>query len=225
MISLKKQIILTIITGVILAFLIYKITYNEEMNFVSLGDGVSLGLTAYNVKGYSFNDYLKDYFEDNTILREYIFEFSTVDETSKSLLTKITNNETLENSSLTIQQAISKAKVITLSLGMDELNNLKSLKTKDINNYLTNMSKILNLIRNINKNQIFLISLYQSEKLDEEQIAKINKELEQIANNYHITFIDITKAAENKNYYLIPHNYYLNYKGHKFISELIKNKL
>lgn len=222
---MKKQIILTIIFGVFMAFLIYKMTYHEEMNLVSLGDGVSLGLTAYNVKGYSFNDYLRDYFEDSTILREYIFEFSSVDETSKSLLNKIINNEVLENNSLTIQQAISKAKVITISLGMDELNNLKSLKTKDINNYISNMNKIMNLIRNINQKQIFLVSLYKSEKLDKEIVEKINNQLKEICNKYQIIFIDITDVTDNKMFYLIPSNYYLNYKGHQYISEQIKNKL
>ncbi len=222
---MKKQIIFTIISGVILAFFIYKITYHEEMNFVSLGDGVSLGFTAYNVKGYSFNDYLKDYFLDCTVLSDYIFEFSSVDETSKSLLNKLSNNETLGNSSLSIQQAISKASVITLSLGMDELNNLKSLKTRDIDIYLSNVDKIINIIRNINKKQIFLLSLYESNKLSGDVVEKTNKRLEEIASKYQVVFVDITGVFDNKSFYLMPNSYYLNYKGHQFISELIKDKL
>ena len=169
---MKKQIILTIFIGILMAFIIYKITYHEEMNFLALGDGISLGLTAYNVKGYSYNDYLKDYFEDNTILREYISDFASVDETSKSLLNKISNNELVSNN-MTIQQAISKAKIITISLGMDELNNLKTLKSKNISEYLTNMEKIIKMIRNINKNnQVIITSLYETFKLSKDNVLK-----------------------------------------------------
>ena len=209
-----------------MAFFIYKITYHEEMNFISLGDGISVGLTAYNVKGYSYNDYLKDYFEDTAILREYISDFANVDETTKSLLNKITNNDSLMESNITIQQAISKSKIITISLGMDELNNLKVLKSKNINDYLNNMEKIIKLIRNINKNnQIIITSLYETSKLNKEKITKINNELKSISNKYHLIFIDISDVVLHKDFYMITDNYYLNYKGHQYISELVKKVL
>ncbi len=219
---MKKQIILTIFIGILMAFIIYKITYHEEMNFLALGDGISLGLTAYNVKGYSYNDYLKDYFEDNTILREYISDFASIDETSKSLLNKISNNEIASNN-LTIQQAISKAKIITISLGMDELNNLKTLKNKNILEYISNMEKIIKMIRNINKNnQVIITSLYETSKLSKDNILKINNELQNIANKYHLEYIDIAMITSHKEFYMLPNNYYLNYKGHEYISELVK---
>ncbi len=223
---MKKQIILTILCGFFLAFLIYKITYHEEMNFLSLGDGLSLGITAYNVKGYSYNDYLKDYFEDTTILREYISDFANVDETTKSLLNKIINNDSLMESNITIQQAISKSKIITISLGMDELNNLKVLKSKNINDYLNNMEKIIKLIRNINKNnQIIITSLYETSKLNKEKITKINNELKSISNKYHLIFIDISDVVLHKEFYMLSDNYYLNYKGHQYIFLRIKDNL
>ena len=219
---MKKQIILTIFIGILMAFIIYKITYHEEMNFLALGDGISLGLTAYNVKGYSYNDYLKDYFEDNTILREYISDFASVDETSKSLLNKISNNEPAVNN-MTIQQAISKAKIITISLGMDELNNLKTLKSKNISEYLTNMEKIIKMIRNINKNnQVIIISLYETSKLSKDNVLKINSELNNLTNKYNLKFVDISDVVLHKEFYMLPNNYYLNYKGHEYISELVK---
>ena len=222
---MKKQIILTILIGILMAFIIYKMTYHEEMNFLALGDGMSLGLTAYNVKGYSYNDYLKDYFEDNTILREYISDFANVDETSKSLLYKISNNEIASNN-MTIQQAISKAKIITISLGMDELNNLKTLKSKNISEYLINMEKIIKMIRNINKNnQVIITSLYETSKLSKDNVFKINNELNNLANKYNLKFVDISDVVFHKEFYMLPNNYYLNYKGHEYICELIKNNI
>ena len=222
---MKKHIIITIIIGIISAFIIYKLTYQEQMNILVLGDSLSLGMTAYNVEGYSYNDYLKDYFEENSILREYIPNFSSIDETTNSMLLKITNNSKLKSSNLTIQQAISKAKIITVHLGMDELNNKQIIKTKQIDNYLNNMEKIIKQIRFFNQKQIFIISLYQTNKISLEQVEIINKALNQIAIENNCTFINISNIINKKEYYFNPKNYHLNYKGHKYISEQIINKL
>ena len=219
-----KKIILTILVGIFLAFFIYKITYHEEVNIVALGDGLSLGLTAYNVKGYSYNDYLKDYYEANALLKEYNTSFTNVDETSKNLLYKLSNNESVGN--LTIQHVINEAKIITISLGMDELNNLKVLKSSNVNDYLTNFEKIIKMIRNLNKNcSIILTSLYETSKLSKDYVIKINNELQNYANKYNLKFIDITDVVLHQDFYMLPNNYYLNYKGHQYIYELIKNNL
>lgn len=220
---MKKQIIIIIIFGFLITFLIYKKTYHEEMNIVALGDSLALGLTAYNVKGYSFNDYLRDYYEDNSILKDYITEFCEINETSKTLLNKLENNETLESVDLSIQQAIFKAKIITIALGMDELNIINSINSKTIDNYLQNMQKIIKLLRNYNQKEIILLSLYESPKINNDQITKINNELQQIANQNNLKFINITSMPNQ--FYFTPKNYYINYKGHKYITNLIINNL
>ena len=127
---------------------------------------------------------------------------------------------------MTIQQAISKAKIITISLGMDELNNLKTLKSKNISEYLINMEKIIKMIRNINKNnQVIITSLYETSKLSKDNVFKINNELNNLANKYNLKFVDISDVVFHKEFYMLPNNYYLNYKGHEYICELIKNNI
>ena len=143
---MKKIIILTVLIGSILAFLIFKVTYHEEINILSLGDGLALGETAFNVRGYSFNDYLKDYYEENTNLKEYITEFASKRETTSSLLLKITTNYTLESPNISITQAIAKAQVLTLAIGMDELNLEEEITSPIIAKYLANIEKIIQLI-------------------------------------------------------------------------------
>ena len=71
----KKLIILTFLSALI-SILIYYYTKSDNITFVSLGDSLSLGMTPYNIKGYSFNDYLKQDFETKHILNKYYFEFS-----------------------------------------------------------------------------------------------------------------------------------------------------
>ncbi len=221
---MKVKIILTIFFGTLIAIIIFNKTYQEEMNIVTIGDGLSLGYTAYNVKGYSFNDYLKDYYEENSIIKEYITETSQVDETTLNLINKIANNEKLSSKNLTYQQAISNAKIITISLGMDELNNLKTIKNKNIEAYLTNMEKICGLIRNFNKKEIFIIGLYETSKLKPSQVDKINNALEELAQNNKMHFIKIDAKIKNE-FYFNDQSYYINYKGHQVICEEILRQL
>ena len=152
---MKKKIILTIIVASFLTFFIYKHVYHEKINIVTLGDGISTGETAYDVTGYSFNDYLRDYYEENQTVEEYITEFSRKGETTETLKTKISNNYTLESTNTKIQQAIAEAKILTIAIGMDELNQ-KNLKSKQIDQYLENIDKILTVIRIYNNKAIFL---------------------------------------------------------------------
>ncbi len=218
---MKKVIILTILIGTILALFIYKITYHEEMTILALGDGLARGMTAYDVEGYGYNDYLRDYFEEKSILRDFIKDFATSDETSESLLKKINQNEKLSSTNLTIQQAINKAKIITLGIGMDELNNLKKIQSKNVDKYLENFEKIIKNIKIYNKNKLYVISLYPTKKLTNNLIKEINTSLEKIAIDNDCYFIDISEIDQKKEFYFNDKSYYLNYKGHKYISDLI----
>lgn len=194
------------------------------MNIVTLGDGISTGETAYDVTGYSFNDYLRDYYEETGAVEEYIKEFSIKGETTETLKTKISNNYTLESTNTKIQQAIAEAKILTIAIGMDELNQ-KNLKSKQIDQYIENMDKILTVIRIYNNKDIFLISLYPTAVLNKEKVQEINRKLKELSTKHRVTYIDIENITENKEYFFSSNSYYLNYKGHRYISEQIQSFL
>lgn len=218
---MKKKIIITILLGTIITFFIYKNFHHESMNIVALGDDIALGETAYNVQGYSYNDYLRDHFENVSILEEYITEFTNLEETTETFKIKLNNNYSLESTGISIQQAISKAKILTISLGMFELNHKKELKSKDIETYLKNMDKILKMIRVYNEKEIFVISLYPSQKITKGKVTEINEELKKICENYQVKYIDIENITEKKEFFFHEKSYHLNYKGHRYISEKI----
>ena len=222
---MRKKIILTILVGSVLTFFIYKIFYHEDMNIMTLGDGVGTGLTAYNVKGYSYNDYLKDYYEKNSILKEYITEFSNAEETTETLILKLQNNYTLESTGLSITQAISKAKILTVSIGMNELSHKMEIETKEIETYLSNIDKILKLLRIYNKKEIFLTSIYETSFLNNTKVTEINNRLKQLCDTYQVHFIDITNILKNKEYIFNNTSFYFNYRGHRYISEEILKHL
>ena len=194
------------------------------MNIITLGDGISTGETAYDVTGYSFNDYLRDYYEETGTVEEYIKEFSIKGETTETLKTKISNNYTLESTNTKIQQAIAEAKILTIAIGMDELNQ-KNLKSKQIDQYIENMDKILTVIRIYNNKDIFLISLYPTAVLNKEKVQEINRKLKELSTKHRVTYIDIENITENKEYFFSSNSYYLNYKGHRYISEQIQSFL
>ena len=219
-----KKILLTVIVAAFLTFFIYKHVYHERMNIVTLGDGISTGETAYDVTGYNFNDYLRDYYEETGTVEEYIKEFSIKGETTETLKTKISNNYTLESTNTKIQQAIAEAKILTIAIGMDELNQ-KNLKSKQIDQYIENMDKILTVIRIYNNKDIFLISLYPTAVLNKEKVQEINRKLKELSTKHRVTYIDIENITENKEYFFSSNSYYLNYKGHRYISEQIQSFL
>ena len=220
---MKKIIILTVVCGAILTFIIYKITYHETLNMLVLGDGLATGITDYDVEGYSFNDYMRDKLEEKN-LEEYITEFASMEETSETLKTKISTNYTLESTNLSIQQAIAKSKIITLALGTKELNSKSKLKSKDIETYLTNMERIVKLLTTYNHNSIFLIGLYQTEKVPSEKVVEINQGLKNICKTNQITFIDISEIKTQKAFFFQETSIYPNYKGHQWISEKLEIK-
>ena len=222
---MRKKIILTILVGSVLTFFIYKIFYHEDMNIMTLGDGVGTGLTAYNVKGYSYNDYLKDYYEKNSILKEYITEFSNAEETTETLILKLQNNYTLESTGLSITQAISKAKILTVSIGMNELSHKMEIETEEIETYLNNIEKILKLLRIYNKKEIFLTSIYETSFLNNTKVTEINNRLKQLCDTYQVHYIDITDILKNKEYIFNNTSFYFNYRGHRYISEEILKHL
>ena len=222
---MRKKIILTILVGSVLTFFIYKIFYHEDMNIMTIGDGVGTGLTAYNVKGYSYNDYLKDYYEKNSILKEYITDFSNAEETTETLILKLQNNYTLESTGLSITQAISKAKILTVSIGMNELSHKMEIETEEIETYLNNIEKILKLLRIYNKKEIFLTSIYETSFLNNTKVTEINNRLKQLCDTYQVHFIDITDILKNKEYIFNNTSFYFNYRGHRYISEEILKHL
>lgn len=224
---MKKKILIMILIGIICTFLIYKFNQKDKIYFLSLGDGLATGMTAYNINGYNYNDYIRDYLEKENKLEQYIYEFSEVDQSIENLITSIEHNYIKEETNLTIQQAISKSKLITIGIGIDKLasQSLKqSLSTKEKEDYEKDIDKLLKLIRNFNNGKIYLLGIYKAYNIKTEEVTEINKTLKQIANNNKVIYIDISDLSDNSEYFLLDNSYYLNYKGHREIANrILKN--
>lgn len=205
----KKKLLLIILGGIIFTFFIYKVCYEKKYDLVSLGDSLCYGQTLYNIKGYSFNDYLKDYYEKNNLLKSYNSDYCQNELNSQDILNAIANNSPT-NDNLTIDQVLNKADIITIAVGLDEIDK------SNINTYLSNIDSILKLIRGFNDNKIYVLGIFGNNN----KIADINNWLSKIALKYNATYVSIIDI-NNKDYLFEENNKYVNYLGHKEIYKKI----
>ncbi len=220
---MKKKIIALTILGAIISVFIYFFTQSEEVTIVSIGDGLSLGMTPYGIEGKSFNDYLKEAYENKHKLKTYIHEFSTAGKTVKELIYEIKENIslTIKNKKIKIQQAIHEADILTISIGMDELAN-KKITNKIKNEYLDDLEELLSMIKCLNNKKVIVLGLYKWKNNDLLTIEKINASIRDIALTDKFTFIDINHLLTNNEYYLSKDSHYINYLGHKMIYNELK---
>ena len=223
---MKKKIILIAFLGAVLSIIIYFFTQKNEIDIVSLGDGLALGMTPYNIEGMSFNDYLKEDYLNRHELGTYIHEFAKSGKSVKELIYEIKENEsiTIKKEKIEIKQAINKAKILTIAIGMDELANTKiTNQIKD--EYLDDLEELLSMIKMLNDNKVIIISLYTWGKNDLLTIERINAAIRDIALQNNFLYIDINKILQNKDFYLNKESYYINYLGHERIYKEIKKWL
>ena len=222
---MKKKLILITIIGGILSVVIYFFTQNNEITIMSIGDGISSGETPYGIEGYSFNDYLKEDYITKHKLNNYI-EYASSNKTIKELIYELKENKevVLKSEKIEIKQAINKADILTIAIGMDELANNK-ITNQIKNEYLHDLKELLSMIKVLNQNKVILISLYTWGKNDLLTIEKINASIRDIALTNGFLFIDINKILMNEEYFLQKNSYYINYLGHKRIYEEIKKVL
>lgn len=222
---MKYKIGIIILLGIILTSLIYFHTTEDKINVLALGDGISTGMTIYHVEGYDYNEYLTEDLNEENNLGNYYRYFNEVDETASNLLTKINNNITSIDKKITLKQAIKEADIITISLGMDELNNYakkNTLGSTKINGFLNKYEEVLSTLRKLNDKKIYVIGLYTSNLIGETKITKINGEIKKLTQKYNLIFIDIENIREQNNFFLQKNNYYTNYKGQEYIYQKIK---
>ena len=223
---MKKKIIIITILGALLSIMIYIYTRNDEIIIVSLGDGLSLGMTPYNIEGYSFNGYLQEDYKKTHKLKKYIYEFAGANKTIKELIYEIKENKTIsiKNENIEIQRAINEADILTIAIGLDELANKKitnQIKTE----YQSDLEELLSMIKMLNHNKVIVIGIYKTKHQDELVINKVNAIIRDISLSNGFKFIDISEISNHDEYFLTATSHYINYEGHKNIYQKIKTVL
>lgn len=220
---MKRKLIIITILGSILSILIYFYTKNDEITITALGDGLALGMTPYDIEGYSFNDYLKEDYENSHMLKNYIYEFSSRNKTIKELSYEIKENKitTIKNHKYEIQRAINEADILTIAIGMDELAN-KKITREVLKEFQKDYEEFLNEIKLLNTKKVIILGLYKTKTIDDLTISRLNAIIRDLALTNNFTFIDINHILNNESYYLDKSSFYINYLGHRAIYNEIK---
>ena len=222
---MKKKIILIVIIATITTIIIYNIFKTEKISFLALGDGVASGMTNYNIEGYSFNDYLRDYLKEQEMLESYIRDFVKKGSRVEDVVTALESNSEIEikNTKITIMQAIANSNLITIAVGTDELvaNTGLTSDAELINSISAQMKLLIEKIRSFSSKKIIIVGLYYSPLYENSVVDKINDNYQIIANNNECIFLDSKEKLMSSSYFLSEKTHYINYKGHEVISAQI----
>lgn len=221
-----KKIIFTIILF-LSCYLIYTLTNNNNLNYVTLGDSLSKGVTPYFANGYGYSNYIVDYLKKNNKLNSYNDDFTSIDYRITDLINLININ--YETNNRTINQAIHSADIITISVGMQEL--YYKINTNDTNIYtyidkmLEDTEELFTLIRKNNNKKIYMLGYYNTKNTNQDLFNYANIKLKEICQKNKITYIDTQSIFyKNTTYFENPNSFNPNLQGYYKIYEKIIEK-
>lgn len=236
--KLKTLLIGSII--LLTTFLIYLTTLDKLVYFVALGDSLAKGTTPYGGNDYSYNDYLRNYIANKNILEKYIDDFIEEDYRTTDLIRDIEDNRQIiiNDKKQTIKNALIKADLVTLSIGMNDLYykiNTTNLETEDIYNHIDEMmediDKLFKLLRKYCKEDIIILNYFrQSSLLENDNITEFfnyaNNKLQLKSKEFNIHYLEINKILENNPLYLPrPNSYFPSRNGYEAIGKKLTTKI
>jgi len=224
----KYKLIIIILISAMFTYLIYFFNKEDRLRIVALGDGVASGETPYEIDGISYNDYIKEYFENKKILKYFNNKYAYKNYKINELINDLKSNDLKETEDLYIKQMLHKADLITIGIGEEELVKLSmtnDLDIKYLQKIIAEYDDLMYILKDITEAKIVLIGFYENKYLDKSDVIILNSELSNLAIKYNAIFINISDLMLNKQYYFDSESYYFNYKGHKAIAEMIIHSL
>lgn len=216
-----KLLIGFIITGIILT-IIFFITKDKKVYYLSLGDSLAVGQTPTGEISNSYSDYIKEYLSKKGVLEFYTKDFSKRGYRSIDLLNDLYTNKsiTVDDKKIPIKHALIKADLVTLSIGANDLfyklklGNINETNFEEVYTYIDevilDIDKLLYELRISCKEQIMVFGFYNPfvnfsdgfATSIEPIILYANKSMKKIVEKYDMTFINIHNIFLENPYYL-----------------------
>ena len=229
--------ILGILIVILVVFLIYIGFKDKKVYYLTLGDGLSLGVTPYGGVDYGFSNYIKDYLEEKNMLETFVNEFSVANYRTTDLIIAIQDNKKVEiaGKERTIQHALIKADLVTLAIGFNDLFlNMDFSSEFTIRDFeyrfdevLDDLETLFELLRQYCKEKIVMVGFFDS-KGDEtlaDLFTYINGKVKALANEFNITYIDVYEEMKNDNYFPNDKSIFPSKEGYKVIADEIIKEL
>lgn len=207
-----KKTIIVFLVAIVLCIITYSITKNPKKNILALGDGLCLASSIYDVEGYSFNHFIKEYYHEKNLLNSYNDEFCQNNLSVKELKNIIINNKKINNQ--TIQYLLDNADILTIAIGFDELKSYAKVTNQIKKDFLNNYANLISIIMDMTNAQILVIGFYPNYFKD---AIEISKKVQAIVESRDLNFINIEQLSQNNEYFFDIKKSNLNLKGHKEI--------
>ncbi len=236
--KLKTALILALTLFIV--FVIYLSHIDKKVYYVALGDYQALGLTNTGEITYGYTDYIKDILKKENKLETYIIGYAQDNARITDLINDIEQNKKIQikNKMQTLKNALIKADLITLSIGMNDLfykigvnSDLQSLNYSEIyyhiDEMMEDMENLFELLREYCKEDIIMTNFYNPIDIQNEQLNEVlnyaNKRLNELAHIYHISIVHINKIFKER-LNQIP-SIYPTKNEYQIISECICDKM
>lgn len=175
------------------------------INFLFIDDKIYyLNLNTIDSNDYSI--YYKEYLEKNHNLEYYNNYYNVKDYRITDLIRMIKDNKeiTIDGKKQKIENAIIKADIITVWVGMSEIR--YKIDTTDIeelykysDTILTDLEELFLLLRKISKEKIIFMNFYNpGDEQYDEVIEYLNAKMNAIAIEYEIDVLDVSHVINKK---------------------------
>lgn len=238
----KKTLALIILSFIV--YVIYTCFHTNKLNYLALGDSLSVGINSYGEEIYSYSDYISFYLEKNNLLKHYTKAFSNPTNQIHDVKNQLETNQTIqqEQKDLSLKKCLRESDLVTLSVGMSDLLTKLNLTSLDvstldekeiiplINNTVTDLEALFKQLRTYAKRKIVFLGYYNpfpTKTLQTERIfAYLNYQVKKLCKKYDIKYIDIDTLLKKDPAYLPnPTNIHPSAKGYEAISEKIIQEL
>lgn len=218
-----------ILTLFLSCYFIYNKTEGNKKNYLALGDALSKGINEYKIASYGYSDFLKDYLEENHILKNYNNSFTDIDYKVSDIVTILEYNKS--KNGITLNRLIKEANIITISIGLEEIYYKINKNNQNIYTYIDAMindyNKILNYISKFHHDKVYILGYYSISNNSKDIINYANYKLKNLTQKYNYTYIDLSQILDGNPTYInqINNNYLPNIKGYQKISQIIVENL
>lgn len=214
---MKIKSLLCISLIFIVVFIIYLTTLDRDIYYLNI---------SIDKNEYSYDTYVKNYLENKNKLEKYVNEFVNSNDRVTDIIYAIKENKavTINNKKQTIKNALIKADLVTLFVGLNDINYKVGYSSiNDLYDYadsfLNDMNKLLKLVREYCKEDIILFGYYNSYgSYYDEYFDYINREVETLAKEYNIEFIPVDEIYNLDNHI---ESIWMNKQEHKTLSNSI----
>ncbi len=223
---MKKILLIVVIC--LSCYSIYEVTADENIFYLSMGDFLSRGVNNHNHVDKGYFDEITAYLGDNNKLDGSDNSFSDKDMRITDLLRMIEYNDekVIEGQTLSINNLLNKADVITVSVGLNELYYKLFANTDNIYYYasemLEDMGRLMEEISRYNHKKVFVMGYYNVTDDNQDVFVYLNHKLRMMARDYGFEFVDLDGILKDKKrYFNGDNNYYPNNLGYARISEVM----